>query len=202
MQIIIKKYKKALLIDEVNKLIQSELYKYISSDKLQILGSPISIEDNVNWDQDKDFLFKYEVGLAPKFDIDISNKDKLDYYNINVDKKLIDKYCDDIAKRNGKMINPDISIDGDLIFCNIQQLNDNKEIIKNGIKNDATVSMDYISDQKIKKKFIGVCKGDVIDLDIKKSFTNFSDLAAMLNIKQEDIKQMKFSQFRFIVNKI
>ena len=62
--------------------------------------------------------------------------------------------------------------------------------------------MDYISDQKIKKKFIGVCKGDVIDLDIKKSFTNFSDLAAMLSIKQEDIKQMKFSQFRFIVNKI
>ena len=189
MQIIIKKYKKALLIDEVNKLIQSELYKYISSDKLQILGSPISIEDNVNWDQDKDFLFKYEVGLAPEFDVDISNKDKLDYYNINVDKKLIDKYCNDIAKRNGKMINPDISMDGDLIFCNIQQLNDNKEIIKNGIKNDATVSMDYISDQKIKKKFIGVCKGDVIDLDIKKSFTNFSDLAAMLNIKQEDIKQ-------------
>ncbi len=202
MQIIIKKYKKALLIDEVNKLIQSELYKYISSDKLQILGSPISIEDNVNWDQDKDFLFKYEVGLAPKFDVDISNNDKLDYYNINVDKKLIDKYCDDIAKRNGKMINPDISMDGDLIFCNIQQLNDNKEIIKNGIKNDATVSMDYISDQKIKKKFIGVCKGDVIDLDIKKSFTNLSDLAAMLNIKQEDIKQMKFNQFRFIVNKI
>ena len=202
MQIIIKKYKKAVLIDEINKLIQSELYKYISSDKLQILGSPISIEDNVNWDQDKDFLFKYEVGLAPKFDVDISNKDKLDYYNINVDKKLIDKYCDDIAKRNGKMINPDISKEGDLIFCNIQQLNDNKEIIKNGIKNDATVSMDYISDQKIKKKFIGVSEGDVIDLDIKKSFTNLSDLAAMLNIKQEEINQMKFNQFRFIVNKI
>ena len=202
MQIIIKKYKKAVLIDEINKLIQSELYKYISSDKLQILGSPISIEDNVNWDQDKDFLFKYEVGLAPKFDVDISNKDKLDYYNINVDKKLIDKYCDDIAKRNGKMINPDISKEGDLIFCNIQQLNDNKEIIKQGIKNDATVSMDYISDQKIKKKFIGVSEGDVIDLDIKKSFTNLSDLAAMLNIKQEEINQMKFNQFRFIVNKI
>ena len=202
MQIIIKKYKKTVLIDEINKLIQSELYKYISSDKLQILGSPISIEDNVNWDQDKDFLFKYEVGLAPKFDVDISNKDKLDYYNINVDKKLIDKYCDDIAKRNGKMINPDISKEGDLIFCNIQQLNDNKEIIKQGIKNDATVSMDYISDQKIKKKFIGVSEGDVIDLDIKKSFTNLSDLAAMLNIKQEEINQMKFNQFRFIVNKI
>ena len=66
----------------------------------------------------------------------------------------------------------------------IEQL-DSTEIIKNGIKNDATVSMDYISDQKIKKKFIGVCKGDVIDLDIKKSFTNFSDLAAMLNIKRK-----------------
>ena len=58
------------------------------------------------------------------------------------------------------MINPDISIDGDLIFCNIQQLNDNKEIIENGIKNDATVSMDYISDQKLKKNLL-VKKGDV-----------------------------------------
>ena len=80
------------------------------------------------------------------------------------------------------MSSVDVSVDGDLILCTIEQLDIDGIIMDNGIKNEATVSMDYITDQSIRDKFIGVKLADVFPLNIMKAFKNHSDLAAMLNI--------------------
>ncbi len=156
MGIIKKQYKKPVLIDEINKLIQEELYKYISTQKIETLGSPLPIENNIDWENSQDFIFKYEVGIAPKMEINITQKDKLDYYKIKVENKIVDDYCNDIAKRYGKMSSVTKSIDGDLIFCIIEQLDSSGNILKNGISNEATVSMDYIKDDKMKKNVLGI----------------------------------------------
>ena len=123
MRIINKKYRVSVIVDEVNKLLQDELYKYISGEKLRVLGSPMPIDkEPVDWEKNTDFNFKYEVGLAPEFDVKITSKDKLNYYKIFADAKIVDSYCNDIAKRYGKMSNPEVSVQGDLIFCAIEQL--------------------------------------------------------------------------------
>ena len=106
-----------MLIDEVNKLIQNELYKYITSNKIKPLGSPLPLStDNVDWDTQNDFTFEYELGLAPEFSVNITKKDKLNYYKIKVESSLVKKYSNDIAKRYGKMTNSELSAKGDLIF--------------------------------------------------------------------------------------
>ncbi len=201
--IINKKYRTSVVIEEVNKLIQDELYKYITKQKLRVLGSPMPIvNDSLDWKNDKDFCFQYEVGLAPKFDVKITSKDKLDYYKIKADSKLINNYCNDIAKRYGKMSNPKVSSEGDLIYCSIEQLDVSGKIISNGIKNDATVSMDYITDLEIRKKFIGLKKDDIVKLNILESFTNRADLLSMLNINQVDIQNLISEVFQFTVKNI
>ena len=131
MSIINKKYKTSIVAaDEVNKILQDEMYKYITEKKLAVLGSPMPIEDlEIDWNKEN-FKFIYEVGLAPEFEIKITKKDKLDYYIIKADKKLIDTYCDDIAKRNGEMVDTDKSKKDDLLFCTIQQLDENNEVLK------------------------------------------------------------------------
>ena len=78
---------------------------------------------------------------------------------------MIKKYTDDIAKRYGKMTNVEKSINGDLVYCKINQLDEKGGFLKNGISNDATVSMDHI-DAKMKKRFIGVKNGDNLKIDI------------------------------------
>ena len=202
-EIINKKYRKSILIDEVNKLIQAELYQYIKSEKIQLLGSPMPVDDSsIDWDNSTGFNFQYEVGLAPNFNVNITSKDRLDYYKINVDDKLIDSYCADIARRYGKMSNPEISITGDLIFCSIEQLDANGVLLEDGIKNDATVSMDHIADSKIRKQLIGLKSGDVVTINVLKAFENHSDLAAMLAIKNEEINDLVFSDFHFTVKNI
>tara|TARA_B100000900_G_scaffold110203_1_gene92035 strand:+ start:12594 stop:13946 length:1353 start_codon:yes stop_codon:yes gene_type:complete len=202
MGIIKKQYKKPVLIDEINKLIQEELYKHISTQKIETLGSPLPIENNIDWDNSQDFIFKYEVGIAPKMEVNITQKDKLDYYKIKVENKIVDDYCNDIAKRYGKMSSVTKSIDGDLIFCTIEQLDSSGNILKNGISNEATVSMDYIKDDKIKKMFLGLKVSDDIILNIKTAFSNISDLSAMLAVDQNTVKNLDSDEFKFTVKNI
>ena len=153
MSIIEKQYKTSVIVDEVNKLLQDNLYKHITDNKIRVLGSPLPLEDNeIDWVNDTDYTFEYEIGLAPDFDVKVSQKDKLNYYNIKADKKLVDNYCNDIAKRYGKMSNPSTSKDGDLVYCSITQLDEKGELMTDGISNEATVSIETIKEKKYQKR--------------------------------------------------
>ena len=203
MGIINKKYRTSVIIEEVNKMLQDELYKHITAEKVRVLGSPMPIDEKpIDWQNDEDFTFEYEVGLAPEFDVKITAKDKLNYYKIKADSKLVDGYCNDIAKRYGKMSNPEASVEGDLIFCTIEQLDVDGIVMDNGIKNDATVAMDYIADKKIKKQFIGVKTDDLITVNVMKAFTNHSDLGAMLNVDHAAIHNLTSEEFQFTVKNV
>ena len=201
--IIEKQYKTSIVVDEVNKMLQDNLYKHITDNKIRVLGSPLpksSVE--IDWVNNVDFVFEYEIGLAPEFDVKISSKDKLTYYNIKADTRLVDGYCNDIAKRYGKMSNPNESIDGDLVFCSINQLDVNGEVMINGISNEATVSMDVIEDKKVKKKFIGLKSGDQLTLNVMSVFLNHSDLSAMLKITHDQLHALTSDSFEFTVKQI
>ena len=146
-----------------------------------------------------DFSFDFEIGLTPDFDVKITAKDKLNYYIIKADEKLIDQYCNDIAKRYGTMGNLDKSEQGDLVFCNIEQLDVDGNVMGKGIKNKATVSMDFVADKKIKKQFVGVKSGEILKINVMKAFTNHSDLSAMLNVSHEEIHNLLSEDFQFTV---
>ena len=203
MGIINKKYRTSVIVEEVNKLIQDELYKHITEEKVRVLGSPMPMDDSkIDWENNVDFKFVYEIGLAPDFDVKITAKDKLDYQKINADAKLVDGYWTDIAKRYGKMSNPEVSEEGDLVFCSINQLDVDGNVMENGIKNDATVSMDYITDKKIKKQFVGVKADDLITVNVMKAFTNHSDLGAMLSVSHEALHNLTSEEFQFTIKNI
>ena len=203
MGMINKKYRTSVVVEEVNKLLQDELYKHITEEKVRVLGSPMPMDDTkIDWENDVDFKFVYEIGLAPEFDVKITAKDKLNYQKIKADAKLVDGYCTDIAKRYGKMSNPEVSEEGDLVFCSINQLDVDGNVMENGIKNEATVSMDHIADKKIKKQFIGVKADDVISVNVMKAFTNHSDLGAMLSVSHDAIHNLTSEEFQFTIKNI
>lgn len=203
MGMIVKQYRTPVLVDEVNKMLQSELYKYISDEKVKVLGSPMPVDgQEVDWENDSTFNFEFEIGLSPEFDVKISKKDKLTYYKIEADAKMVDTYANDIAKRFGKMSNPEVSDEGDLVFCEIAQLDVDGKLMENGVKNEATVSMEFISDKKIKKKFVGVKKDDSFSVNVMKAFTNHADLSAMLNITQEQLHELTSEEFQFTVKNV
>jgi trigger factor len=203
MSIISKQYKVSVVVDEVNKMIQDELYKHITDNKVRVLGSPMPMgSEEIDWVNSVDFKFEYEIGLAPEFDVKLGNKDSLNYYNITAEDKLVDNYCTDIAKRYGKMSNPEVSEKGDMVFCTISQLDVNGVLMENGISNDATVSIDVIVDKKNQKKFIGLKKDDHLILNVVSVFENKTDLAAMLNISAEELRGLASEEFQFTVKQV
>jgi trigger factor len=100
------------------------------------------------------------------------------------------------------MRNPEVSVEGDLIFCAIAQLDVDGNVMSNGISNEATVAMEYIADAKIKKQFVGVKKDDVLKVNVMKAFTNHSDLGSMLNVSHDALHNLTSEEFQFTVKNI
>ena len=102
MGMIKKQYGKSVMIDEVNKLLQESLGKYLQEEKLDILGNPLpKINEDFSWDAAQ-FSFEFELGLAPQFDIDLKGKNKIKDYKIVATKDLLEKEVENIQTRYGK----------------------------------------------------------------------------------------------------
>jgi len=104
MGLIKKQYGKAVLVDEVNKLLQDNLNKYLTEEKLDVLGNPLpKQQENFDWDSEN-LDFEFELGLAPNFDVQLKTKKAVTQYKIVADKKMIDEQVERIQKQYGKLV--------------------------------------------------------------------------------------------------
>ncbi|MDB5122145.1 MAG: trigger factor [Mucilaginibacter sp.] len=198
-------YGKSILVDEINNMLSDTLNKYIEDEKLEVLGQPLpKVEDikEYNWDFADNFEFNYEVGLAPEFKIDFSSKDKLTKYTIKVDDETLASRIKNIRRSYGKMTNPDVSADDDVLYAELTQLSPDGSVFEDGITNTASVRLDQIEDKKIKASLIGLKKDDEVVLDIQKAFNNdAAKVAGLLKIDEETAADLK-SKFSLKVKNV
>lgn len=200
-----KMYGKSILVDEINNLLNDTLTNYIKDNNLEVLGQPLPKVDTTkefNWDYNDEFEFNYEMGLAPEFSIDFSSTDVIPQYDIKVDDETLASRITNLRKSYGKMTNPDVSADNDVLYAELQQLSADGSVFEGGITNTASVRLDLVKDEAIKKSLIGLKKDDVVVFDIQKAFNEDAALVAKaLNISEEDAKDLK-SNFRLTVKNI
>jgi trigger factor len=202
MGVVKKRYGIPVKVEEINKILSDSVSKFIVDEKLDILGNPLPKESaQIDWERQEEFVFEYELGLAPIFEVKLSKKNKLDLYKIKADKAMIDRYAEDIAKRYGKMSSPEKVEEKDLVYGTFQELDADGSAVEEGITNQASVSLDAVKTKKLKNEFIGSEKGAVIVLDPKKSFENDTDAAAMLNIDKEAYAALN-AKFSFTIDNI
>ncbi|MBA3900995.1 MAG: trigger factor family protein, partial [Bacteroidetes bacterium] len=119
-----KMYGKSIMVDEINKILSDSLYKYLSENKIDILGNPLPRRDkDIDWDSQKEFEFSYDLGLAPQFSINLDGN-TFEYNTIKVDEDLINKQMDDIRKRYGKMSTPETAEAGDILYGEFAELDE------------------------------------------------------------------------------
>src|SRR5436190_13479239 len=159
-----KMYGKALLADELNRLVAESVDKYITEQKLNLLGNPLPKPENdfeMNWEQPTDFEFAFELGLAPEITLTLPPKKTFTYYEISVDDKTINEEVDRLQKQHGDYLNPETTDADCSVFVKIEEL-ENGELKEGGLNNKAYMLIDKITDAKVKKQFIGKKIGDVI----------------------------------------
>ncbi len=179
MGLVKKQYGKAVLVDEVNKLLQDALNKYLTEEKLDVLGNPLpKVQDDFNWDAEE-LKFEFELGLAPEFDVNLKSKKAITHYKIVADKKMVDDQVKRIQKQYGKLINKDTVEEGDEItgtFTNAE-----KEI-----NNKATFSLDRIKGKRNTDKFLGAKVNDTLTLKTKNLFNDEHDLMQFLKVSHDE----------------
>ena len=174
-----KQYGKAVLVDEVNKLLQDALHKYLTEEKLDVLGNPLpKAQDDLNWDADN-FTFEFELGLTPEFEVKLKGKKAITHYNIVADDKMINDQVENIQKQYGKLISKNEIAENDEITGTF--VNEEKEI-----NNTATLTLDKLKGKANAKKFIGAKVGDVITLKTKGLFNDDHDLMNFLKVPHDD----------------
>ena len=180
MSLIQKQYGKAILLEEVNKLLQDNLNKYLVAEKLDILGNPLpKVTEDFNWDVE-DYKFEFELGLAPEFTVDLAAKNNLVQYKIVADDKMLNDQIARIQKQYGKLIAKDTVEEGNDVsgfFTNEEK----------GINNRTTLSLDTFADKKTAKSFIGKKVGDVVTLKTKGLFDDDHKLMDVLAIGHDDV---------------
>ena len=189
--IIKKKYGPSILAEEIDKILNKSIYDHITENKLNILGNPLPIEDEkikADWNNPSDFEFKYELGIAPEFSLELPGRYKFTRYQPKIDESLINKQSDDFARRYGKLISVEKAGDRDMILANFKELDENGSIVKEGFNQSSTISLEFINDKKSKKRLLGCKAKDTFKLDPKKISRGEADMAAMLGIDKERAK--------------
>ena len=199
-----KMYGKSILVDAINKLLNDSLTSYLKENKIEVLGNPLpkaGTENNIDWDNQKEFEFLYEMGLAPKFNVELSAKDKFTYQTVKIDEVLINKYVSDIAKRYGKVENVDVSAEGDLLNGDFVELDPTEEIKPGGIFKTSSIFLDRVNDEATKKSLIGLKKDDKVILNAQNIADNPVDIASILGIEKEFAETLN-SKIQFTVRNI
>lgn len=184
MGLIKKQYGKAVLVDEVNKLLQDNLNKYLTEEKLDVLGNPLpKQQDDFDWDKDT-LDFEFELGLAPSFEVNLKTKKAVTHYKIVADKKMVDEQVERIQKQYGKLVSKTEVGKTDEVtgfFANEEAEIDHK----------ATIEMDKIKSKKAIDALIGKKVGDTVVLSTKGLFKEDYLLSSALGIAQDKAEGLK-----------
>lgn len=180
MSLIQKQYGKAVLLDEVNKILQASLNDYLTTEKLDILGNPLpKMTEDFNWDNEN-LSFEFELGLAPQFSVDLTAKNNVTKFNVIADDKMLNDQVERIQKQYGKLISQaEVKADYEVrgTFTNEEK----------GINAPASFALDIFADKKVAKSFVGKKVGDVVAVGTKGLFDDDHKLMDYLKVAHDDV---------------
>ena len=188
MGLIRRQYGNAVKMDVVNNKLSEEVNKYIQDNKINMLGMPLGSEKQTPVDLEKDapYTFMFDIAVAPEFDIELSDKDAIDYYDITVDDKLVAQQVGGFASRFGAYQKAEEYKEGDVLKGDLRELDAEGNTKEGGVEVEgATVMPQYLKDDDQKKLFEGAKAGDIITFNPYKAYAGGAEVATLLKVERE-----------------
>jgi len=207
MGLVKKQYGMAAKVDEINKVLGEKLYEYVKENKIQMLGEPLPNEEKQTEQDmagDGPFTFVFDIAVAPEFKAELTDKDKVAYYDITVSDEMVSQQIESFASQHGHYEGVS-EYDGskrDMLKGELRELDANGEIKEGGITvEEAMVMPQYIKDEEQKKLFDGAKMGSLIRFNPKKSYLSDNEVAALLKVEKETAANLE-SDFNFLITEI
>lgn len=193
MGMIKRQFGASVKMDAINKIVGNEIQKYIADNKVQMLGEPLASEKQEPQDLEKagPYTFMFDIAVAPEFDVELSDKDTIDYYSIDVDDELVNRQVEMFASRTGKYEDAETYAEGDMLKGDLRELDENGNTKEGGLTVEAAVLMpNYIKADDQKKLFDGAKAGDIITFNPRKAYPESdTEISALLKIKKEEVAE-------------
>jgi trigger factor len=186
-------YGKAVLVDEINKLVSENLSKFITENELNILGEPLPSESQktIDFDKSDDFEFAFDVALAPELEVKLTKREKINYYQIDITDYMMDGYKKNLTSRFGKTEPREEAGEDSILKGEFTQLDKDGNALEGGITaKDSMLSLAVLKDEKVKAQFIGAKVGDVVTFDPKTAFPNETEVSYLLKITKEQADEL------------
>ncbi|MBC7694323.1 MAG: trigger factor [Burkholderiales bacterium] len=181
-----KQHGKSILVDEINKILNETLYNYIRDNKIEILGNPMPTEETkIDFDNQKEFTFNYELGLTPQFDVKLDNTQSFVYNTVKIDDELVEKYLKDVKRNYGKPSNPEVAEEKDVLYIDIVELDADNNIVAGGVFKSTSIGIDRLKSETAKAKLIGAKKEDKIIINANELYDSAVDKSISLGIDKE-----------------
>ena len=175
-----KQYGKAIKVEEVQKVVDLALERFVQSERLNLLGTPLAkVNETFSWDNEE-LIFEYEIGLVPNFELNLEAENNIVKYIVSADEKLIDGQVARIQKQFGKAIPQEIVEAGSDItgtFSNEAE----------GINNTTTIALAIFKDKATGDQFIGKKVGDVVTVNTKGLFEDDHQLMDYLKVGHDNV---------------
>jgi trigger factor len=192
MNLVRKMYGKAMLAEEINRIVADSVDKYLSDNNIQILGNPMPKAENdlaINWEQPSDFEFSFEMGLAPEVQITLPPSATFTTYDIQVDDKTINEEVDRIQKRYGDYISPEVSDLECSIYGKFDELDADGNVKTGGHSNQSFLLLDKITDGAIRQLFVGRKPQDTVVFNPVQALKSATEIRYLLGLKEGDTNE-------------
>lgn len=205
MGMIKRQFGPSVKMEAINKLVGQQIYKYVQDNNIQMLGEPLPSEkqEPADLENGTSFTFMFDIAVAPEFKVTLNGRDKVDYYNITVDDKILDQQIDMYAQRAGSYEKGEKYEENDLLKGDLRELDENGNTKEGGITVEGAILMpSYIKVDEQKKLFNDAKLGDVITFNPKKAYPeNDTEVSSLLKIEREAVKDLE-SEFSFQITEI
>ena len=189
-----KMYRTSVLVEEINKLVSESIANYLREENIRILGEPLPSEKErkpIDWEKQTEFEFDFDLGLAPEIEISLGQKDKIPFYDIQIDKKMIADTKESYAGRMGEMVKVEQIEGSESLKADFVQIDTEGNPIEGGIHSTgAYFSLEVIKDGKVRTAFMARQVGETVDLDIRKAFPNDTEIASLLKIDKNTVPEI------------
>lgn len=193
MGLIKRQFGASIKMEEINKFVGEQIYKYVKDNKIQMLGDPLPSDkqDFVDIEKDAPYTFKFDIAVAPEFKCELTGRDKIDYYDIAVDDALINRQIEMFASQAGKYVSAEQYAEGDTLKGDLRELDENGNTKEAGLTIESALVMpSYMKGEDQKKLFEGAKAGDIITFNPRKAYPESdAEVAALLKIEREQVSE-------------
>lgn len=188
-----KQYGVSVLAEEIDKLLQEKVFEYIRENKVNMLGTPLPKENQVNFETEENFEFSFDIALAPEFNVELSANDSVDYYDINVTDEMVDQQVKMYTQRTAKYEKVEDYQDNDMLKGLLAELDENGNTKEGGVQVEGAVMMPvYMKNDEQKAIFNGAKTNTVLVFNPSVAFdNNEAELASLLKLKKEEVADHK-----------